>query len=290
MRDIDSFFQEEVSIPLYHYTGIGSLLGMSQTGSLWASSISYLNDSKEMIHAYETVENVLRARLVFGERNEEYRFLEQFQAWVNSLKDVTHTMFIFSLSEERSLLSQWRSYTPHGKGISLEFSPERINAIANRSNLKVARCLYEREEQEEAISSLIEKLIFSFRQGQPFMDLRGKAPDQCYYDFIRSYQNDIFQVLAIIKHHAFQEEKEWRLISRTFPNFSDPELRFREGSSMLVPYIEVSLGEERPFFESITLGPTQDLELSFSALSMFMSNQNLSNRLRNCGIPYREWN
>lgn len=288
MRTIDSIFVSKVTIPLYHYTGIGSLLGVTTGDSLWASSISYMNDSKEIVHACETVENVLRARLVFGEDNEELQFLKQLLEWTKSCSKVAHTMFVFSLSEKPSLLSQWRSYTPHGKGVSLEFTPSKVNEIAHTSEMRIARCVYETAEQEEVISILIEKLLVNFRQELPTMDVSKKAPSQCYYGFINQYTSDIFQVLAIIKHSAFQEECEWRLISEHIPKFKDPRLKFREGASMLIPYIELPLGN-RPFFNNIILGPSQHQNLNMSGLSMFMSNQGISKQLTNCQIPYREW-
>lgn len=288
MRTIDTIFASEVSIPLYHYTGVGSLLGIASGNSLWASSISYMNDSKEIVHACETVENVLRARLAFGKENEEYRFLQQLVEWTQSCSKVAHTMFVFSLSEKPSLLSQWRSYTPHGKGVSLEFSPDKVNEIARISEMKIAKCIYNTHEQEEIIGVLIEKLLINFRQQLPDIDVTNKHPSQCYYDFINQYASDIYQVLAIIKHGAFQEESEWRLISHYIPKFKDPRLKFREGASMIVPYIELPLGS-KPFFNNIILGPSQHQNLSMSGLSMFMSNQGISSQLTNCQIPYREW-
>jgi hypothetical protein len=289
VRQIDSFFEDEATIPLYHYTGVGSLLGISSAESLWASSISYLNDSTEIIHACETVENVLRGRFVFGKQDEEYEFLKQFQTWTNSLKNTAHTIFVFSLSEMPSLLSQWRSYTPHGKGVSLEFSPDKINFIAQSSNLKIARCVYDRGEQEDVIGALIEKLLISFRQQLPTIDTNKCPPDQCYYDVINQYTNDIFQVLAIIKHGAFQEEREWRLISQHYPRYTDPQVKFREGASMLVPYIELQLGNSKPYFTNVILGPSPHQSLSFSGLAMFLNNKGLCGKTTNCDIPYREW-
>jgi len=288
MRTIKNIFESEATIPLYHYTGIGSLLGIVSGGSIWASSISYMNDSKEIVHACETVENVLRVRLGIGEENEEARFLNQLLEWVKSCSKVAHTIFVFSLSEKPSLLSQWRSYTPHGKGVSLEFNPSKVNEIARTSNMKIARCIYETLEQEEVISILIEKLLVNFRQQLSTMDISNKPPTQCYYDFINKYKSDIFQVLAILKHSAFQEECEWRLISENIPKFKDPRLKFREGASMLVPYIELPLGTQ-PFFSHIILGPSQHQNLTFSGLSMLMSNKGISTQLTNCQIPYREW-
>ena len=276
-------------MPLYHYTSIGALSGIASTKNLRASSISYMNDSKEIIHACETVENVLRARLVFGAKDEEHKLLTQFQAWTNTCKNTALTIFIFSLSEQPSLLSQWRSYTPHGKGVSLQFSPEKINFIARSANLKLAKCVYDNTEQEKVISALIEKLLISFRQQLPEIDVSNRPPDQCYYDFINQYTNDIFQVLAIIKHGAFQEECEWRLISQYYPEYTDPRIKFREGASMIVPYIELPLGDSKPYFSSIILGPSPHQNLSMSCLSMFMSNQDICRQLTNCSIPYREW-
>lgn len=289
MRQIDNFFEQEATIPLYHYTGVGSLLGIASTESLWASSISYMNDSTEIVHACGTVENVLRARLVFGQQDEEYNFLTQFQNWTNSCKNTAHTIFIFSLSEIPSLLSQWRSYTPHGKGVSLGLSREKINFIMQSSDLKLARCVYDRAEQEEVIGALIEKLLISFRQQLPTMDVSDCHPSESYYGFIQQYTNEIFQVLSIIKHGAFQEEREWRLISQHYPKYTDPQIKFREGASMLVPYMELPLGNDKPYFDNVILGPSPHQNLSMSGLSMFLINKGLCQQVSDCVIPYREW-
>lgn len=288
MKTIDSIFVSEVTIPLYHYTGIGSLLGIAKNESLWASSISYMNDSKEIVLACETVEKVLRAELVFGVDNEELQFLKQFVEWTKTCSQVANTIFVFSLSEKPSLLSQWRSYTPHGKGVSLEFSPSKVNEIARNSDMKIAKCVYEPAEQKEVIGILIDKLLANFRLELPTMDITNKPPNECYFDFIRQYTGEILQVLAIIKHSAFREECEWRLISSNIPHFKDSRLKFREGASMLIPYIELGLGS-RPFFESIIIGPSEHQNLNMSGLSMFKSNKGLTSRLTNCQIPYREW-
>lgn len=288
MRTINEIFETSIDRPLYHYTGIGSLIGIAENNALWASSVSFLNDSKEMIHACETVENYLLTRLAFGPKSEELEFLNQFNTWIKSCSKAEHTIFIFSLSERSSLLSQWRSYTPHGKGVSLEFSAEKLLYIANSSNMRIARCIYTDSEQEEVVGALVDKLLSDFRQQLPDMDVSNKPPSQSYYGFINQYSSDIFQILAMIKHGAFSEECEWRLISPHYSNFKNSILKFREGASMLIPYIEIPLGA-KPYFSNIILGPSQHRKLAFSGLSMYMSNKNISSMLSNSGIPYREW-
>lgn len=290
MRQIDDYFSSEVSHPLYHYTGIGSLVGMAKTKSLWASNIYYLNDSKEIIHACDVLESVLKLRFIFGDQQSpEIEFLKQFQDWVNSCRTTTYNIFVFSLSEVPSLLSQWRSYTPHGKGVSIGFSQAMLKDIALDSSLRIAKCVYEPGDQEELLRSLIEKLLITFRQEFHNIDITQAQFAQRYHPFLERFRGDVLQVLSIIKHEAFKEEVEWRLISPYFHKYTDSKIKFREGASMLVPYIELPLGESKPYFESIIIGPSPHQNLSMSALSMFLSNQNLCNSTENCVIPYREW-
>src|SRR5687768_16395809 len=111
MRTIDEYFQAEPDASLFHYTGIGSVIGMAKSGAIWASHAYYLNDSREVIHACDILISTIKARV-----NEnhgapaEIEFLPQLALWAASFKRNYYSIFIFSLSEERSLLSQWRSY------------------------------------------------------------------------------------------------------------------------------------------------------------------------------------
>lgn len=286
MRTINSFFTNQVDIPLYHYTSIGALLGIAESRKLWSSSISYLNDSQEMIHAFDIL--ICEAEKELAQTEEEHELLIQLSEYAKNCKNTAHTLFVFSLSEEQSLLSQWRSYTPHGKGVCLEFTPSKINAIASNSNLKIAKCLYEEEEQQELVQALLMKLLISFRNDLSEIDTSKWHKSQCYMDFLKTYASDIFQILSIIKNKSFSEEREWRLISPHYVSYKDPAIKFREGASMLVPYIALDL-LDKPFFNCITLGPSQHQNLSMTGLSMFISNSEVCNQVTNCVIPYREW-
>lgn len=291
MREIKSFFLKEIDRTLYHYSGIGALLGISQTKCLWASNAYYLNDSKEIIHACDVLEEVTKPRILFG-NGPEQEFLKQFMEWISHFRTTTYDIFVFSLSEERNLLSQWRSYTPHGKGISIGMPPSLINKVAKKNNLRIAQCLYRKKDQEELLNSLVEKMLITFRKELPNIDTTKLHPPQCYHHFLEGFRGDILQVLSIVKHKAFEEEREWRLISPYFSKYTVPEIKFREGASMLVPYIELGLPENndgKVLFEQIILGPSPHQNLSMSALSKLLSNKRLCNNTTNCGIPYREW-
>lgn len=291
MKQVDEFFSPTASKSLYHYTGIGGLLGIVETRKIWASHAYYLNDSREILHACDVLKRLL-AQCIQDYQNDEREFLEQFKSWLDSFRVTAYHIFIFSLSEERSLLSQWRSYTPHGKGVSLGFSSNSLNRILQSSGFRLAKCLYKHEEQVELMKSLLEKLLKTFKQRLPGLDVTKKHPPQKYHGFLDEFRGDLLQVLSIIKHKAFEEEREWRIVSPYFAKYTVPEIKFREGSSMLMPYIEIDLSKdnaEQELFEEVVLGPSQHAELSISALWSYLSNKKACQRTVNSNIPFRKW-
>ncbi|WP_396615967.1 DUF2971 domain-containing protein [Lysobacter soli] len=290
MRDLDDFFASNVDRTLYHYTGIGALLGIVEHKRVWASHAYYLNDSREILHACD----VLRALVL--ERAEqcsdiEREFLEQLHAWLKTFDSNAYHVYIFSLSEERSLLSQWRSYTPHGKGVSLGFSAATLNSMLREQNFRIAKCRYANHEHRELLEVLLDKLLITFNQGRSTIDVMQNHPSQKYFKFLEDYRNDFLQVLSVIKHPSFKEEAEWRVISPYYPNYTVPEIRYREGASMLLPYIHVDIQRDDggPLFDEVLLGPSRDNELSMSALSNFLRKAGASPQTVSCGIPFRKW-
>lgn len=288
MRQVDSFFSPTADRTLYHYTGIGGLLGIVDSRAVWASHIYYLNDSKEILHACEVLGRLLSKNENVGDTAER-EFTKQFREWLESFRRDAFHIFVFSLSEERSLLSQWRSYTPHGKGVSLGFPPTVLNHILSKPGFRIARCLYTDPEHEELMGSLLEKMLITFRQRQPNLDTTKAHPSQKYHPFLEEFRNDLLQVLAIVKHSAFREEKEWRIVSPYFPKYTVTDVKFREGASMLLPYTELKLPAKGNLFKEVILGPSQDTNLSFSALSAYLSNRRVCNSTVNSHIPLRKW-
>jgi hypothetical protein len=288
MRQVDSFFSPSVERTLYHYTGIGSLLGIVNNRSIWASHVYYLNDSKEILHACDVLGALLRKRDDFVDRVER-EFVQQFDDWLGTFRRDEFHVFVFSLSEVPSLLSQWRSYTPHGKGVSLGFSAAALNHILSKPRFRIAQCLYENREHEDLMGSLLEKMLITFRQRLPDLDTTQAHPSQKYHPFLETFRHDILQVLAIVKHSAFREEREWRIVSPYFPNYTVAEVKFREGASMLLPYTDLSLPIDGNLFDEVILGPSQDTNLSFSALANYLSNRGVCNMTVNSQIPLRKW-
>jgi hypothetical protein len=151
MRDLDAFFQEPQQ-DLWHYTGIAALMGIQKYRTLWAGHAFYLNDSSEILEAAGTLREAIAERL--GQVSEcHQQFLRRLNDWtlefMNEGQDHAFAripnIFIFSLSESQSVLSQWRAYTPHGKGVSICISPAMLSHIARQAKFRIAKCLYDKQ-------------------------------------------------------------------------------------------------------------------------------------------------
>jgi hypothetical protein len=292
MRRIDTYFSFEPTTPLHHYTGIGMLLELGketapgQAKELWASNVHYLNDSQEISYAKDVMRYVVApSTIAFAAGGDHLWFVEAFREWLPIALSKPFDMFIFSLSEHRSLLSQWRSYTPHGKGVSISFSTALIREIATVNVLRIGQCIYELEAQRNLIESLIESLWITWQNRNQD---RPAAPE-VIHRYFDEHRYQILQVLALIKHEAFQEEAEWRLISRSEPDVHDISYRQAEGASLLTPYIKLKLPVRDNLFDSVTLGPTPHQELSLAALKGFIDKTRLSVNIFPSEIPFRKW-
>jgi hypothetical protein len=281
------FFQPPHPGPLYHYTGIQSLLGIQDTREVWAGNIHYMNDSEELIHAIQSLQDYLLVRInssLITDRPIQ-PFLQGLARWAEDCADSLsrHHLYIFSLSEEPSLLSQWRSYTPHGKGISIGFSHNLLEGITNANKLTIGKCVYIESEKTRLFDELTSRLRYTLDERTPGANLNVME----YRSAINAEAKNIIRILALIKHEAFSEEREWRLISAHFAGLDSAH--FRAGASMLVPYQKWKLPQLDWMFDEIILGPTPHPELSYESLVAMTHQHKLANMLRRCDIPYRVW-
>jgi hypothetical protein len=291
MRTIDEVFSKEPQITLYHYTSINGLIGIAESKKIWATNIYYLNDAAEITHASDILSKDISKR-VESSIGDEKDFLEQFLDWLKLFIRVPHHLFVVALTEEGNLLSQWRSYTPHGKGVSIGFEPKTLMRKIKAQNIKIGKCLYLIHEKEALMSELLDRMIITFHNEKKSYDSSRFHPSQKYFGIIQNYTGDILQTFSVIKHPKFSEEREWRLVSPYFPKYTVPEIKFREGASMLVSYIEVDFGDIRDgetIFKEVYFGPTPHVNLTMSSLSSYLSNKGVCYNTINSCIPYREW-
>lgn len=285
----NDLYAERPSGTLYHYTSLSGLEGILNTSSLWASDIRYLNDAAEMQHTAEVIRIEIAKRLESGSGNPT--LLSQFKEWIFDRLENGHMLFVASFTANGNILSQWRGYCQHGKGVSLGVDSGFILDCATRQSFQIGKCIYDYDRQMQLASQIIASIERLAEQvGEA--DKSRRHPSQSFHDIFEAVESDILRIASLLKHPSFKEEDEWRVVSPVLTNYITSPICYREGHSMLVPYLEFKLGrKDKMQFDHIYIGPTPNINLSMSSLSRFLSRKNAapSSGITYCDIPYRQW-
>lgn len=292
-------FKEVPRKPLYHYTSLKGLRGILESGHIYATDTRFLNDSSEIKYAYDLIRHAAHSRVVNKERRDAF---EQLGDWLDGQKRNGDPIFVTSFTEEGNLLSQWRGYTEPGKGVSIAFSCRSLRQSLSRQSIpfRLGRCIYDYNAQlawADGVVDVIEKAI----------DTLGPAPDsechrtQSYYHCFDHVAPSVTMMSALIKDFGFSEEREWRLVSDPVANFIGMSIKYREGRSSLIPYVEFDLernntptagtGLPGVKIEDLYIGPTPHEDEAYRAITMYLARYNATPDLfpSLCGMPFRSW-
>lgn len=280
----EQLFNETPSDTLYHYTSLDGLLGIINSRYLRASDVRFMNDSTELRHTLDLLRAYIERRLRSGSDHPD--LLNTMIDWLPHRVVGAPLIFAASFRASGNLLSQWRGYSVHGKGISIGFAPEHIQACANQQGFQVGKCIYDSKEQTRLI-----ELIVGGVESQALG--RGATTDNDIRVVLTSIEEDLLRIAAMLKHPAFAEEEEWRVVSPRFTELDPIPLRFREGSSMLVPYYCFDLAGNQPLgvpLEHLFVGPTTYSDLSTTSIELFLKTQHSlpARGISTCDIPYRK--
>lgn len=284
----ESLYAQQPTDTLYHYTSLNGVLGIVGSRVLWASDIRYMNDSAELRHTADLVKDEVEMRL--GQGHDHPRLLNSFIEWVRHRITNGHILFGASFRSNGNLLSQWRGYSSVGKGASLGFNAEHVRQCAQEQEFRLGQCVYDRQEQRRLIAQVVDAVdTLAVQTGSIAED---GEPAQ-YFGVFEHLETDLLRIAAILKHPSFEEEQEWRLVSPVISNYREANVYFREGRTMLVPYMKFSLvHDSNPAIamDHIYLGPTPNISLSMNSMKMCLLKHGISPErgIDYCQIPYRQ--
>lgn len=250
---------------LWHYTSAEGLRGIIESGRVWASQASFLNDAREMSYGLELFFEVL------GERDLSH-LQPPAQAWIAKwasgepgtvlqqwLRE-NAVPFVACFCAHGDLLSQWRGYGPGG-GYAIGFADHPPQAWVQSAGhgLQLRRVVYDPVEQRAHIADVIERLIAAL----------DRAPDtaEAQTAFVNNLTDAAAHVAAHCKDPAFAEEQEWRIIYQRLEDATRLDLKHRSAGNVLVPYVELPLAAavgadagKLPITE-VRVGPNVDVTL-----------------------------
>jgi hypothetical protein len=271
---------------LYHYTTGQGLIGIAETGKLWATERSFLNDRSETLHgisvlveACERLKVEVESELPSSDEAREMvrTFTEQLtrdQKWASEIE-----WYVASLCEDPDLLTQWIGYGHQG-GYSIGFDAEKLHEMRRESDDKqyfLSQVVYDREQQ-------ISKLL---AQARRYVPGRVGASDEekveTLHDEVRGCLLDLF----LCKNQAFQHESEWRL----WDFGTDVKLRhFRAARNMgVIPYMAFDVGKDKEsLIREVWIGPTDQGPECVRAVEMLLDRHGLEGVLvHRSDIPLR---
>lgn len=272
----DELFSTRPNSTLYHYTSLHGLMGIIESRQLRASELRYMNDSTELLYALDLLQTAIAARS--HQVTDEKFLLSNFSQWLHNHIARGPMLFSASFRANGNLLSQWRGYSNHGKGISLGFNHQAIQSLASAQNFYLGECLYDVDKQQTLAGRIIDCVTSMCNQHEEI----GVV--------LQDIEADLMSICALLKHPAFTEEQEWRLVSPIFTSATSGSSAFREGKAMLVPYYLFDLEQEGEIkLDHVYVGPTPNAALSVSALTHYLTQKRASPAygISESEIPYR---
>ena len=308
----------ETFIPerLWHYTSFRSALSIVESKSIYATDIRFLNDSEEFVHArkllveiaeQESDENADLTPIIRNEVKREVELL--FDEGPLGPRLLQTCVACFSEAEDQ--LSQWRGYASSSSGVSLCFDLRQIRETLDRPLAVFAPCIYD-DAAKRAILRKIVKALFDAAAAVPRAAWNAgsdpanheKDADTAFGEWVESdvfkdverridearkrASYDLIRVAALMKHEAFREEQEWRLVIPLLKGFNDEDgpIYFTAQETTLVPRIMQRLGSTQLPLSQIILGPGTHAH-STEAVQNFLASQRLPSSVRQSRAPYR---
>ena len=267
---------------LYHYTTQSGFLGIVRNKEIWATHTQYLNDQSEYLHALRIVREEIDAVTKATNDSRHKALLKDMALDVEGIESMN--VCVCSFSEDNDSLPQWRAYSGTTSGFAIGFTGKFLAEVAKIESFYLAPCIYDRSKQRELIRALVEDVLEENIEGTLWEHKYHvpKGGNLCAY---------LHRYAPILKDPSFEEEKEWRIISKPL-SCSFERFEFRPGNSMLIPYYRFPLSNEKVPFDvhEIVVGPTpHPAQAKPSASSFLVSQGVLDIPVNNSIVPYRSW-
>lgn len=248
---------------LYHYCRTSIFHKIFDEKRIRLSSLSLSNDSTEGKLIGRILENLSNKNSLSDTKKK--RLLEIIDTIEKHYDGIG-----FCLSEDGDLLSQWRGYADDGKGVSIGFSKEFLENISDNKKINLKKVSYSKEAQKNLVEPTFNEALkimnakeFSIVEYRTLLDTRSEKEFETDLKLKSKNRLELIgQVLTFlpnlytVKHSAFKEEMEWRLLSLLGLEDDDDGIQYSYKEGCIVPYKDLTLPEDRNgIITRIILGP-----------------------------------
>ena len=218
---------------IYHYTSLQGLKSIIETQKIYCTNINFLNDKKEYKYGVDLIHGIIEN---LKDEDANILILEMVKKNIDLI--FKSERYVTCFSKNGDLLSQWRAYANHGKGVAIGFDFE-LFATTTQQVLRRKHIVYDEEYQNKRLKEVIQIIIQFYEKKKDMIDWEDSAYDESVAKIVIKYLEDI---IAYYKHPSFSEEQEYRFqyeIDGINTHKVDEEILFRTSDTMLIPYIEL---------------------------------------------------
>jgi hypothetical protein len=275
---------------VYHYTHATGLLGIVQSGTLWATDAEFMNDAQELRFGRGEMHSALSSAADKlsppgtdrgGPDDTRATIMRSAADHLDPgglfLRKEAHAAYLVCFCETGDLLSQWRAYGSSG-GFAVGFRTKDLESMqppvtnARRDELDAA------PEQLRPAPDRVRLVKVSYGPDaiQPVIDhvLQHIAPRPRGHPGVTGFFRAkalVLPALATIKHATFAEEKEWRVIA--MGSVGEVTVRFRAEPLGVIPYM--ALAYPSSAITEIVVGPGPHPEVRKLGAERLLANQGL---------------
>jgi len=275
---------------VHHYTDTGGLIGVLNQNKLWATNISFLNDSLEYDFGLESVCLSFNEALerVKNHQDDMTPFSDELAKAVQfAIKMLEGTgviskdsQFVSCFSRIRDDLGQWRGYAQEGYCISFDYAMLTESIKEKHEDAKAVRSgpvIYGNGDemgQADYIHAVLARMhdilhsevfdveAYGFNRGEAFFTDLVENDDRHTLAALSAF-SAVQQSIPLYKEKGFRSEQEVRVF------VSHPgAVKFRSSRIGPIPYIELDF--DPACIKAITVGPGLNIELRKTTLEYLL--------------------
>jgi len=237
---------------LYHYTNSEALLSILKNNEIWLTQKEFMNDIYEKSYA----NRLLREEYIgiFKEKGEE-----QFEKYQDRMLPTFNKLYIFSLSLENDLISQW-SYYGGTDGYSIAFRAGDLKRFFSGMgySLTSGPVIYDEALQRSILAKFIKFL-------KEYEIKKDAVEESQYLSTIERVEHMMHAFYYLMKQPNNYSEKEYRFSLQT-----NGHLNFRSVKGIITPYAIVKKETSLVPIATITIGPRIVDEAAIDGLQQYL--------------------
>lgn len=222
---------------VWHYTDGNGFLGILQSGRLYATQVSALNDSRETEYATDLFkEEVKKAIAEQAGHSEVVSFfqsiLEQIKEEPDNPTQGISKFYVSCFSTHADDLNQWSKYTKASPGrFAIAFHPNGLNREPNST---LYRVIYDRPKIEAAVKKVVYATLDFYMAG--LIGERAEKPEEWARFFYLAWDEWIYKLAPLVKDPQWGSEGELRIV-HALKVADFPDVRFCQKKSSLARYL-----------------------------------------------------